>query len=80
MKIRFYQNIDGYRWIGFFIAMVSVFILSSAKPNTQWLGWGLSVISCGIWIHIAWKDKDPARTLMELMYLALSIRAVINWF
>tara|TARA_E500000178_G_C16990873_1_gene740743 strand:- start:1460 stop:1708 length:249 start_codon:yes stop_codon:yes gene_type:complete len=79
MKIRFYQNIDGYRWVGFFIALISVFILSSANTNTQWLGWCLSVIGCSLWVYIGYKDKDIARTLMELMYLALSLRAVINW-
>jgi hypothetical protein len=80
MRIRFYKKIDGYRWIGFFLAMISVLILSNADQETQWIGWGLSFFSCGIWIIIAWKDKDPARTLMEVMYLALSARAVINWF
>ena len=79
MKIRFYQNIDGYRWVGFFIALISVFVLSSANSSTQWLGWSLSVVGCSLWVYIGYKDKDTARTLMELMYLALSIRAVINW-
>ena len=80
MKIRFYQNIDEYRWIGFFIAMVSVFVLSSGNPDTLWIGWGLSIFSCSLWIMIAVKDHDPPRMLMELMYLALSVRAVINWW
>ena len=78
MKIRFYKNIDGYRWIGFFMAMLSVFILSSANPATQWIGWSLSLVGCSLWVYIGYKDRDIARTLMELMYLALSIRAVIN--
>jgi hypothetical protein len=59
--------------------MISVFILSSANTQTQWIGWFISVIGCSFWVYIGYKDKDIARTLMELMYLALSCRAVINW-
>ena len=79
MKIRFYQSLDGYRWIGFFIAMISVFILSAGNPETQYIGWLLSVISCTLWVYIGYRDRDIARSLMEMMYLALSVRAVINW-
>jgi hypothetical protein len=46
MKIRYYQHINGARWIGFGLAMMSVFILSSANIATQWVGWSLSVVSC----------------------------------
>ena len=79
MKIRYYQNINGWRWIGFLIAMVSVYILSSANIATQWVGWSLSVASCSMWIYFGLKDKDWPRALMELMYLILSMRAVFNW-
>lgn len=79
MKIRFYKDIDGLRWIGFLIAMIGTFILSSANPNTQWIGWSLGLVSCSIWVYFGWKDKDTPRTLMELMYLLLSMRAVYNW-
>ena len=34
MKIRYYKNINGWRWLGFFIAMASVSILSSANIST----------------------------------------------
>ena len=79
MKIRYYQNITGIRWFGFFIAMISVFILSSANVNTQWIGWSFGVLGCSIWVWIAIKDADIPRTLMELMYLIMSMRAVYNW-
>ena len=79
MKIRYYQNINGWRWLGFFIAMISVFILSSANIATQWVGWSLSVVSCFMWVYFGFKDKDWPRALMELMYLILSMRAVFNW-
>ena len=79
MKIRYYKNINGWRWLGFFIAMASVSILSSANISTQWVGWSLSVMVCVMWVYFGLKDKDWPRALMELMYLILSMRAVYNW-
>jgi len=79
MKIRFYKNIDGLRWIGFAVAMIGTVILSNADVETQWMGWALGLISCSIWVYFGWKDRDVPRTLMELMYLLLSMRAVYNW-
>jgi len=79
MKIRFYKNIDGLRWIGFLVAMIGTFILSSANVETQWIGWAMGLVSCSIWVYFGWKDRDTPRTLMELMYLLLSMRAVYNW-
>ena len=79
MKIRYYKNINGWRWLGFFIAMASVSILSSANISTQWVGWSLSVVACVMWGYFGLKDKDWPRALMELMYLILSMRAVYNW-
>lgn len=79
MKIRYYQKIDGWRWLGFVLAMISVFILSSANISTQWIGWTLSCVSCSLWVYFGVKDKDIPRALMELVYLLLSMRAVFNW-
>jgi len=79
MKIRYYRNLNGARWIGFFIAMTSVWILSNANISTQWVGWVLSMISCSMWVYFGWKDRDWPRMLMEFMYLIMSMRAVYNW-
>ena len=79
MKIRYYQKLNKGRWLGFILAMVSVYILSSANISTQWTGWTLSCISCGLWVYFGIKDNDLPRTLMELVYLILSMRAVFNW-
>tara|TARA_B100000927_G_C16322328_1_gene411879 strand:+ start:142 stop:378 length:237 start_codon:yes stop_codon:yes gene_type:complete len=68
-----------YRWLGFSLAVISVFILSGANVATQWIGWTFSVIACVMWVYFGYKDKDWPRTLMECMYLILSIRAVFNW-
>ena len=79
MKIRYYQKLDGLRWLGLVCAMISAFILSNADVNTQWLGWSIATLSCSIWIYMGIKDKDIPRALMELMYLLLAIRAIWNW-
>jgi len=79
MKIRYYQKLDKGRWAGFILAMLSVYILSSANISTQWVGWTLSCISCSLWIYFGLKDKDWPRALMEVSYLLLSMRAVFNW-
>ena len=79
MKIRYYQKIDGWRWIGFILAMIGAFILSNADVSTQWLGWGIATLSCSIWIYMGIKDRDIPRALMEFMYLLLALRAIWNW-
>ena len=79
MKIRYYQKIDGWRWLGFLLAMIGAFILSNADVSTQWLGCGIASLSCSIWICMGIKDRDIPRTLMEFMYLILALRAIWNW-
>jgi hypothetical protein len=79
MKIRFYNNLKGWRWIGFVLAMVSAFLLSGGNPNVQWLGWAVACVSCSIWIYMGFKDGDTPRALMEIFYLLLAIRGVYNW-
>ena len=67
------------RWLGFILAVSGITILSSANVETQWVGWTVSTISCGIWVYMGYKDRDWPRMLMELVYVFLSIRAVMNW-
>ena len=67
------------RWLGLAIAISSVYILSEANINTQWIGWFLSIIACMMWVWFGWRGKDYPRALMELMYLILSMRAMYNW-
>ena len=51
MKIRYYQKIDGWRWIGFLCAMISAFVLSNADVSTQWLGWAIATMSLRLFIY-----------------------------
>ena len=79
MKIRYYHRIDGWRWLGFILAMIGAFILSGGDPSVQWMGWAVAVFSCSIWIYMGLKDKDLPRALMELMYLLLAVHGIYNW-
>ena len=79
MKIRYYQNINGWRWLGFILAMISAFLLSGGNPNVQWIGWAVATVSCSMWIYFGIKDGDTPRALMEGMYLLLAVRGVYNW-
>ena len=79
MKLRYYKRIDGWRCVGFLLAMIGAFIISNADVQTQWMGWAIATMSCSIWIYMGIKDKDIPRSLMELMYLLLALRAIYNW-
>lgn len=79
MKIRYYREIDGWRWIGFVLAMIGAFILSGGDPDVQWMGWVVALFSCSIWIYMGIKDKDTPRALMEAMYMLLALRGIWNW-
>jgi hypothetical protein len=83
MKIRYYKELSNYRWIGFFIAMISIYILSDGdyfgNSIIQSIGWGSACLSTAFWVFIGMRDGDIPRTLMELVYFGLSVRAVVNW-
>ena len=73
------KDIKWWRWIGFFLAVLGAYILGTAEINSQWIGWTICSLSCIIWIFMAITDKDLPRTLMEVMYLILGVRAVLSW-
>ena len=68
------------RWFGFFLALSSVVILTTFKVNyLQATGWGLSAMSCSIWIFDSYRSKHRPRMFMEMMYLIFGIWGIINW-
>ena len=79
MKIRYYKDLSGLRWIGFALAMIGAFILSNADVSTQWMGWAIATMSCSIWVYMGIRDGDIPRALMEFCYLGLALRAIYNW-
>ena len=68
------------RWIGFILAVLAVYLRSTANPSIQHWGWLLSAISCAIWGYAGARDGDIARTLMEICYTILAIRGILNWW
>ena len=68
-----------WRWFGFILAVIGAYILGNAQVQSQWIGWTICSISCLIWIFMGVKDRDIPRTLMEIMYFIIGIRAIINW-
>lgn len=78
-KFKKNKKIDYWRWSGFFLAVIGAFILGNANVYSQWVGWTLCTLSCFIWIIMGIKDKDVPRTLMEVMYFIIGLRAIANW-
>ena len=54
-------------------------IMVDNKFHVKSIGWIICSFSCLIWIIMGIKDKDIPRTLMEVMYFVIGIRATINW-
>tara|TARA_B100000989_G_scaffold163032_1_gene121777 strand:+ start:1338 stop:1595 length:258 start_codon:yes stop_codon:yes gene_type:complete len=73
------KQINHWRWFGFILAVVGAYILGNAEIHSQWLGWTICSVSCLIWIAMGIIDKDIPRTLMEIMYFFVGIRAILNW-
>lgn len=73
------KKISFWRWLGFALAVFGAFILGNANVTSQSFGWTLCTASCMIWIFMGIKDRDIPRTLMEIMYFVIGIRAIINW-
>ena len=74
-----YRSLASLRWIGFALAVLGAYILGNAEIESQWLGWAICSLSCLIWILMGIKDRDTPRTLMEIMYFIIGIRAIVNW-
>ena len=74
-----FKKIDCWRWFGFFLAVIGAYVLGNANVSSQSIGWIICSFSCLIWIIMGIKDKDVPRTLMEVMYFVIGIRATINW-
>ena len=74
-----FKDLKYWRWFGFILAVIGAFILGNANVFSQWIGWTVCSASCLIWIIMGIQDRDLPRTLMEVMYFIIGIRAIINW-
>ena len=83
MKSIILFELTNFRWLGFFLAMLGVSLLSDGdyfgNPMVQAIGWGSACLSALFWVIMGVRDKDIPRTLMELVYMILALRAIINW-
>ena len=83
MKSIILFELTNFRWLGFFLAMLGVYLLSDGdyfgNPMGQAIGWGSACLSALFWVIMGVRDKDIPRTLMELVYMILALRAIINW-
>ena len=68
------------RWIAFAMTMLGTFLLTNTNINLFSLGWGLSGISTMMWTYFGLRDRDLPRALMELCFVILCIRGVINFY
>ncbi len=68
------------RWFAFAFTMLGTWLLTNTNTEYFSLGWGISAISTLAWAYFAYKDKDIPRGLMELCFVILCIRGVINFY
>jgi len=71
MKSIILFELTNFRWLGFFLAMLGVYLLSDGdyfgNPMVQAIGWGSACLSALFWVIMGVRDKDIPRTLMELV-------------
>ena len=83
MKSIILFELTNFRWLGLFFSMLGVYLLSDGdyfgNPMVQAIGWGSACLSALFWVIMGVRDKDIPRTLMELVYMILALRAIINW-
>ena len=68
------------RWLAFGLTMLGMYLLTNPNINYFSLGWFLSGVSTAMWAYFAYVDKDTPRGLMELCFVLLCIRGVINFY
>ena len=68
------------RWIAFAATMLGTWILTNTNVNLFALGCFISAITTIMWAYFAFKDKDIPRALMEICFVFLCFRGVINFY
>ena len=68
------------RWFAFGLTMLGMYLLTNNNFSYFSLGWFLSGVSTAMWAYFAYVDKDIPRGLMELCFVLLCIRGVINFY
>ena len=68
------------RWIAFATTMLGTWLLTNTNINLFSLGWAISGISTFAWAYFCFKDRDYPRALMDVCFVLLCIRGVINFY
>ena len=62
MKSIILFELTNFRWLGFFLAMLGVYLLSDGdyfgNPMVQAIGWGSACLSALFWVIMGVRDKD----------------------
>ena len=68
------------RWFALILCLVGTWLLTNTNISLFSLGWAISAISTVMWCYFGWKDRDIPRAIMELCFVILCIRGVINFY
>ena len=68
------------RWFAFALTIFGTWLLTSTNISFFSWGWFISGISTAMWFYFGWKDRDIPTALMELCFVILCIRGVINFY
>ena len=68
------------RWIALALCLLGTWILTNTNIRLFSIGWAISGVSTLMWCWYGIRDKDLPRALMELFFVILCIRGVINFY
>ena len=68
------------RWFALLLCLAGTWILTNTNISLFSIGWAISGVSTLMWCWYGIRDKDLPRALMELFFVILCIRGVINFY
>ena len=68
------------RWIDLALCLAGTWLLTNTNISLFSLGWAISGVSTAMWCYFGWRDRDITRAIMELCFVVLCIRGVINFY
>ncbi len=68
------------RWIALALCLLGTWLLTNKDIEYFSLGWAISGLATIMWCYFGIRDKDLPRALMELFFVILCIRGVINFY
>ena len=68
------------RWFALILCLAGTWLLTNTNISLFSVGWTLSGLSTVMWCYFGIRDKDLPRALMEMFFVILCIRGVINFY